>query len=169
MAIPIQALAIGGIALAGFSAWGGAQVQKGWDHADCDRKIQAVRHASEKLIAQGLQEIATTTAERDQAKAEVDKVNASTMAQLTALQTMLADDKVKREEASLRIEAAAKEASRNARTSAERAQAARDLMDKIADRCAGAPMPPDVKRLLDGILDPSGPGAPVVAGRMPPA
>jgi len=163
MTIPLQAMVIGGIALAGFSAWSGAQVQKGWDHADCDRKIQAVRNASEKLIAAGLQEIATTAAERDQAKAEVDKVNATSVAQFEALRLMLADDKVKREEASLRIEAAAKEASRNARTSAERAQAARDLMDKIADRCAGAPMPDDVKRLLDGILDPGAKGAAMVA------
>lgn len=163
MTIPLQAMVIGGIALAGFSAWSGAKVQKGWDHADCDRKIQAVRNASEKLIAAGLQEIATTAAERDQAKAEVDKVNATSVAQFEALRLMLADDKVKREEASLRIEAAAKEASRNARTSAERAQAARDLMDKIADRCAGAPMPDDVKRLLDGILDPGAKGAAMVA------
>lgn len=164
-----QPTIIAGVALALFAGFAGSQVQKQFDESSCAKKVEALRVASVKALNDVVQEKLTLTAERDQAKSEVDKVNATTAAQLTALQAMLADDKVKREEASLRIEAAAKEASRNARTSAERAQAARDLMDKIADRCAGSGLPDDVRRLLDGILDPGAAGAPVVASSMPSA
>lgn len=163
----LQGTLIGGLALAAIAGWGGAQVQKGFDHAECDRKIQDVRKASIKAINDQLQINLVLRAERDQAKAEVDKVNATTMAQFKALEEMLADDRVKREEASARIEVAAKEAAKNARTASERAQAARDAGSQ--DRCAIADIPDDILRMLDGIGDPGTRSARLVDGSMPPA
>lgn len=164
-----QGTIIGALALAGVAAFAGSQVQRQIDHADCDRKLQELRAASVKALNEQVQINLTATAERDQAKAEVDKVNATTAAQFTALQAMLADDKVKREEASLRIEAAAKEASRNAKTAGERAQAVREIVDKVSDRCAASDIPDDLRRMLDGILEPSTQGATMVNSTMPPA
>lgn len=165
----IQGTIIGGLAIAGVAAFGASQIQKHFDEAACETRLKKVHDASVAVINTKLQEILTLTAERDQAKAEVDKVNATTAAQFAALQTMLADDKVKREEASLRIEAAAREASRNAKTAGDRAQAVRDIVDKVADRCAGADIPDDLKRMLDGILEPGTSSAGLVGGPMPPA
>jgi len=163
----INGTLIGGLAIAGVAAFAGSQIQKRIDNATCDRRIQEVRAASVKALNELYQTNLNLTAERDQAKSEVDKVNATTAAQFVALQTMLADDRVKREEASTRVEAAAKEAARNARTAGERATAARDLITQVTDRCAGAPIPDDIVRMLDAIAEPSRPG--MVAGGMPPA
>lgn len=165
----IQGTLIGGLAIAGLSAFAASQVQRHFDQAACEGSMKKIREASVVVINAKLQEILTLTAERDQAKAEVDKVNATTAAQFAALQTMLADDKVKREEASLRIEAAAREASKNAKTAGDRAQAIREIVDKVADRCAGADIPDDLKRMLDGILEPGTASASLGGGPMPPA
>ncbi len=165
--INMTGMLVGGVAIAAAAAFAGSQYQKGIDHAACDVKIQAVRQgAIDALNLQG-QELLTAIAERDQAKAEVDKVNATTAAQYTALQAMLADDQVKREEASLRVEAAAKEAARNAKTAGERATAARDIMAKITDQCAASGIPADLERMLDGILRPGTSSAAMVSGSMP--
>lgn len=151
----LQGMLLGGVALAAISGFAASQVQRGWDQNDCSKKIEAVKKASAKLIDAKLQEILTVEAERDQARAEVAKVNASTAQQLADIQKLLADDQVKREEASARVEAAAKEAARNAKAAGDRAQAARDLMATITDKCAGAGVPDDVLRMLNGILDPA--------------
>lgn len=164
-----QGTIIGAVALAAVAAFAGSQVQRHFDNIACAGKLEAMRKASVKAINDQVQLNLITSAERDQAKAEVDKVNATTAAQLTALQAMLADDKVKREEASLRIEAAAREASRNAKTAGERAQAIRDIVDKVADRCASSDIPDDLRRMLDGILAPGTPGPQMVNGPMPAA
>lgn len=154
------------LGIAGVAAFAGSQYQKGIDHRACDVKIQAVRQASVDALNKLYQINLTLTAERDQAKSEVDKVNATTAAQFNALQVMLADDRVKREEASTRVEAAAKEAARNARTAGERATAARDLITQSTDRCAVAPMPDDIVRMLDAIGSPAD-GSRLIGGAMP--
>lgn len=163
----INATLVGAIALvaiAGAAGWkAGADRQQKIDNEKCDQRIQEVRAASVKALNDLYQINLNLTAERDQAKAEVDKVNQTTAAQYTALAAMLADDRVKREEASTRVEAAAKEAARNARTAGERATAARDLITQIQDRCAGAPIPDDLIRMLDGITNPGSAPSPVVA------
>lgn len=165
----ITGLILGGVALAGASGFVGAQFQKGLSAAECEQRVGKVRQgAIDALNAQG-QALLTVTAERDQARSEVDKVNATTAAQFTELQAMLASDQVKREEASQRVEAAAKEAARNARTAGERATAARDSMARITDQCAGAGIPPDIERMLDGILRPGATSASMVGGQLPGA
>lgn len=163
------ALALAGLAVALTSGFAASQFQRGIDRAECAKEVALVRKgAIDALNLQG-QELLTVTAERDQAKAEVDKINATTAAQFLALQTMLEDDKVRRDEASARVEAAAREASRNAKTAGDRATALRDVMDKITDQCAGASIPPDVERMLDGILRPGSASAPMVSSAMPGA
>lgn len=163
----ISGTLIGGLAIAGVAAFAGSQVQKRIDNHACDVRIQEVRAGAVKALNDLSQINLNLTAERDQAKAEVDKVNETTAASFRALQAMLADDRIKREEASTRVEAAAKEAARNARTAGERATAARDLITQVTDRCAGAAIPDDIVRMLDAISEPGRPG--LVAGGMPSA
>lgn len=165
--INLTGIILGGLALVGTTGILATQYQKGVDAIECEKKLGKVRQgAIDALNLQG-QTLLNVTAERDQARAEVDKVNTTTAAQYAELQTMLMNDQVKRDEASLRVEAAAKEAARNARTAGERATAARDIMQKITDQCAGAGIPPDIERMLDGILRPGSQSATVVNGTMP--
>lgn len=155
--IGMQGMLVGGLAIAALAAFGGSHLQKGIDERACERKVEKLRTASIAALNVVLQDKLTAEAERDQALGEVRKVNATTAAQFLALQTMLQDDQVKREEASIRVEAAAKEAARNAKTAGDRAQAARDLMVKIQDQCAGTDVPAELLRMLDGIADPATP------------
>ena len=121
----------------------------------CDAKVEAVRKAAEGIINAKLQEILTLQAEKAQAVAEVDKVNTTTKRQFEELQVMLAADTVKREEASIKVEKAATQAARDAREASSRAQAAREVIQNAADKCAAAGVPDDVVRMLNGIRAPA--------------
>lgn len=120
----------------------------------CDGKIAVVRKAAEEVINAKLQEILTLTAEKAQAQAEVAKVNETTHRQFAELQTMLSADAVKRDEASAKVEKAATQAARDAREASARAQAAREVIQNVADKCAAAGVPDDVVRMLNGVLAP---------------
>lgn len=163
-----QAFIFGGIALALGAGFAGSQIQKRIDAGECAKEVQKVRQAGVDALNLLNIEAETRGRERDQARAEVEKVNATTAAQYTALAAMLADDRLKREEASTRVEAAAKEAARNAKTAGERATAARDLISQSPDRCASAVIPDDIVRMLDGISDTTARGG-MGAGAMPAA
>lgn len=117
------------------------------------------------VIAAKDAEISTLQVEVRQAQAEVQKVNETTARQLSELQALLTDDQVKREEASARVEKIAAEAAREARQAGQRALAAREVIQNVADQCARAGVPPDVLRVLNDILD--GTDAPVRDGAMP--
>lgn len=121
----------------------------------CDAKVEAVRKAAEGIINAKLQEILTLSAEKAQAVSEVEKVNATTKRQFEELQVMLAADTVKREEASIKVEKAATQAARDAREASSRAQAAREVIQNAADKCAAAGVPDDVVRMLNGIRTPA--------------
>lgn len=148
-----QELIMGAAVLAIAAGLAGSQIQKRIDAGECAKEVHKVRQAGVDALNLLNIEAETRGRERDQARREVEKVNATTAAQYNALAAMLADDRVKREEASTRVEAAAKEAARNARTATERATAARDLISQSPDRCASAAIPDDLVRMLDGIGD----------------
>lgn len=151
----VQGMVIGGVVLAAVSFGAGMKVGADGEARQTEEKIETVKKASAKLIDEKLQEILTLQAEKAQALAEVAKVNATTMAQFQELQAILAADQVARTEASARVEAAAKDAARQARTAGERAQAAREVIQNVADQCARAGVPDDVVRMLNGILAPA--------------
>ena len=71
----ISGTLIGGLAIAGVAAFAGSQVQKRIDNHACDVRIQEVRAGAVKALNDLSQINLNLTAERDQAKAEVDKVN----------------------------------------------------------------------------------------------
>jgi membrane protein involved in colicin uptake len=121
----------------------------------CQKDIAHVRKVAEDLINVKLQEIMTLQAEKAQAQAEVAKVNDTTRKQFEELQTLLAADQFKREEAAIKVERAANQAARDARDAATRAQAAREAIQNVADKCAAAGVPDDVLSMLNSILAPT--------------
>jgi Na+-translocating ferredoxin:NAD+ oxidoreductase RnfC subunit len=139
----VAALVAGGI---------GLQVGKGLEKGACERRIEILEKAAAKLIDQKDAEILVLSAEKAQAQAEVTKVNAETLRQFNELQVLLTADQAKRDEAAIRVEAAAKQAAVNARDAAAKAQAAREIIQNVADQCARAGVPDDVVRVLNDIL-----------------
>lgn len=139
----VAALVAGGI---------GMQVGKGLEKGACEKRIQIIEKAAASLIDQKDAEILTLGAEKAQAQAEVAKVNAETLRQFNELQVLLTADQAKRDEAAIRVEAAAKQAAVNARDAAAKAQAAREIIQNVADQCARAGVPDDVVRVLNDIL-----------------
>lgn len=94
-------------------------------------------------------------AERDQARSEVDKVNAAIAAQVADLAKLMSADSVERAAAAKRMEAAAMSAASEARRAGERALAAREVIQNVADQCARAGVPDDVVRVLRDITGPA--------------
>jgi hypothetical protein len=139
----VAALVAGGI---------GMQVGKGLEKGACDKRIDVLEKAAASLIDKKDAEILTLRAEKAQAQAEVAKVNAETLRQFNELQVLLTADQAKRDEAAARVEAAAKQAAVNARDAAAKAQAAREIIQNVADQCARAGVPDDVVRVLNDIL-----------------
>lgn len=145
-----------GAGLAAIVAFGfGLKFGADGEHRKCEAKITAVRKAAEEVINGNLQEIAVLQVERAQAQAEVAKVNETTLRYFTEMQALLTADQAKRDEAALKVEKAAIDASRNAREAATRAQAAREVIQNAADNCAGAPVSDDLLRMLNGIRTPA--------------
>jgi uncharacterized protein YyaL (SSP411 family) len=153
--IDIKAMVIGGLAGAALAGVAGMQFGKSLEKAACDKRIEVLQEAAAKLIDQKDAEIVVLQVEKAQAQGEVAKVNATTRKQFEDLQLLLSADQVKREEASLKVEKAANQAARDAREAASRAQAAREVIQNVADKCASAGADPEFVRMLNGILAPS--------------
>lgn len=160
MIFNLQAMAIGGVAIAAVA--GGLGVKAGSDLAKV-HEVKAIEQV--KKTANGL--INTLQAERDNARAEVKKFNDASAAQVTATLAAADADKTKRDQASARMEKVLLQVSVDARAAAERADAAREVIKNVADQCARAGVPPDVLSVLNTILDP--PKAGVRDGAMPAA
>lgn len=90
-------------------------------------------------------------AERDQARAEVAKVNAAIAAQVEELAKLMSADQAERSAAAKRMEAAAISAAVEAKRAGERALAAREVIQNVADQCARAGVPDDALRVLRNI------------------
>lgn len=139
----VSALVAGGI---------GMQVGKMMERGACETRVKALEKAAATLIDKKDTEILILGAEKAQAQAEVAKVNSETLRQFNELQLLLTADQAKRDEASARVEAAARQAAANARDAATKAQAAREVIQNVADQCARAGVPDDVVRVLNDIL-----------------
>jgi hypothetical protein len=94
-------------------------------------------------------------AERDQARSEVDKVNAAIAAQVSELAKLMSADQVERQAAASRMEAAANAAAKEAKLAGQRALAAREVIQNVADQCARAGVPDDVVRVLRDLTGPA--------------
>ncbi len=155
-----QGMAIGGVAVAILAFAGGAKVGSTWSASEHRKEIVKIEDAAGKLIDRQIDLTRIAEAERDQAKAEVDKVNRATAVQYAELKSLMTADQSARMDAAVRMEKAAQQAAKDARTAGERAREGLEVIKRVADVCARADVPADVKRVLDGIL--AGPGAPVV-------
>lgn len=94
-------------------------------------------------------------AERDQARSEVDKTNAAIAAQVKELAALMSADSAERQAAAVRMEAAAIDAAKQAKLAGQRALAAREVIQNVADQCARAGVPDDVVRVLRDISGPA--------------
>jgi hypothetical protein len=142
--------------VAGLLAFGaGWQLSADRQKAECQKQVAVIKKVADDLINSQQQEILTLQAETAQAQSEVAKVNAETHRQFAELQALLTADQLKREEASALVAQAANQAARDARTAAQRADAAREVIQNVADKCASAGVPDDVVQLLNGILAPT--------------
>lgn len=112
-------------------------------------KVQQEELAATKRVANRL------LAERDQARSEVDKVNAAIAAQVAELAKLMSADATERAAAAKRMEAAANAAATEARLAGQRALAAREVIQNVADECARAGVPDDVVRVLRDITGPA--------------
>lgn len=145
----LSALVSGGI------VW---QIKGAIDKGACAVEIDKVSKAAAIVIDRKDAEISTLTAEKRQAQGEVDKVNAESARQVAENEALRTVDQAKRDEAAIRVERAAQQAARDARTTAERVLAALEAMKANAtDKCVNADVAGDVRKLLDGILTPSTP------------
>lgn len=155
----LSALVSGGI------VW---QIKGAIDKGACAVEIDKVSKAAAIVIDRKDAEISTLTAEKRQAQGEVDKVNAESARQVAENEALRTVDQAKRDEAAIRVERAAQQAARDARTTAERVLAALEAMKANAtDKCVNADVAGDVRKLLDGILTPSTPE--FVTAQCPPA
>jgi hypothetical protein len=136
--------AAGGAVLAGLTAWPLAH-GAGFEKAAKAHKeeLDATKRVANRLLA-----------ERDQARAEVDKTNAAIAAQVAELAKLMSADQVERTAAALRMEAAATSAAKEAKLAGQRALAAREVIQNVADQCARAGVPDDVVRVLRDITGP---------------
>lgn len=135
-----------------------------WPMASAEGFGRGVKQVAEELAASKRVAI-RLLAERDQARAEVDKVNASIAMQVKELALLMSADSVERAAAAVRMEAAATTAAREARLAGQRALAAREVIQNVADQCARAGVPDDALRVLRNI---TGPSADMGQGGMPP-
>lgn len=120
-----------------------------------NEELMATKRVANRLLA-----------ERDQARSEVDKVNAAIAAQVKELAALMSADQEERAAAAVRMEAAAIRAASEAKRAGERALAAREVIQNVADQCARAGVPDDALRVLRDI---TGPAADMGEGRMPAA
>lgn len=150
----LQGMLIGGAVAAALAFGVGTQVGQGWERGACDKRMEKVRKAAEKVIDDKIKEVDVSHVERDQARAEVDKVNKAEAEKAAIAEAATQADQVRREEALARTEAAATEAAKASRTLSAKLTSSLEAIRNVADECARAPLSPDSKRLLDGILSP---------------
>lgn len=139
------AMGLAGLAFVG-SAYAMGRVhghERGFADGSQARSIQVVeaRAWARKLMV-----------ERDQARAEVTKVNEAVAQQTAAILERLDADSTLREEAQRRVERAARQAAQEARQAAERSQQAREVIENVADECARAGVPQSVLGVLNDIV-----------------
>jgi multidrug efflux pump subunit AcrA (membrane-fusion protein) len=142
--------------LLGMGAAGGAILAAlvAWPLADAGGYARGVKAVAEELAA--TKRVANRLlAERDQARAEVDKVNFAIAAQVKELAALMSADQTARQEAAARMEAAANLAAKEAKLAGQRALAAREVIKNVADQCARAGVPDDVVRVLRDITGPA--------------
>lgn len=151
--IDIKAMMIGAAVAAVVAGGAGMTFGRWLEKGACDKRVAVVEKAAASIIDRKDSEIMTLGAEKAQAQAEVAKVNAETLRQFEEMKTLLTADQEKRDQAALRVEAAAKQAAVNARDAAVKAQEARKVIQNVADQCARAGVPDDVVRVLNDILD----------------
>lgn len=140
----------------GMGAIGGAvmTLMVAWPMADAAGYSRGVKSVADELAA--TKRVANRLlAERDQARAEVDKVNFAIAAQVKELAALMDADKNARAQAAARMEAAAIEAAKEAKLAGQRALAAREVIKNVADQCARAGVPDDVVRVLRDISGPA--------------
>jgi hypothetical protein len=130
--------AAGGAMATAMAIWPLAK-NAGWSEAqrDCQKERQAAERVVTRLVA-----------ERDQARGQVDKVNAAIAAQVAELAGLVAADQSERTAAAKRMESVARRAADEAKLAGERALAAREVIQNVADQCARAGVPGDVVRVL---------------------
>lgn len=141
MIFDMKMMALGGVGIAAVTAltvWPMASGQ-GYDRGkrEVTVELEAAKRVGTRLLA-----------ERDQARAEVDKVNAAIAAQVKELATLMSADQTERVAAAARMEAAAINAAKEAKLAGQRALAAREIIQNVADQCARAGVPTDVVRVL---------------------
>jgi hypothetical protein len=126
----------------GMGAAGGAIVATmiAWPLADAGGYARGVKAVAEELAAAKRVGV-RLLAERDQARAEVDKVNFAIAAQVKELTQLMSADKTQRDAAAQRMEAAANAAAKEAKLAGQRALAAREVIQNVADQCARAGVP----------------------------
>jgi delta 1-pyrroline-5-carboxylate dehydrogenase len=147
----LQAMAIGGAAIALVA--GGLGAKAGGDLTAA--KLNREHAAAMKKLHDTADALTTKLGvERDQARAEVRKINEATAAQLAANQAALTADAATRAAAADRMERLLQQTSRDAKAAAERSDAAREVIKNVADQCARAGVPPDVLSVLNAIIDP---------------
>lgn len=157
MIFDMKLMALGGAGIAIGTAlfvWPMASAQ-GFDRgkASVTKELEAAKRVGARLLA-----------ERDQARAEVDKVNAAIAAQVSELAKLMSADQAERSAAALRMEQAAINAAKEAKLAGQRALAAREVIQNVADQCARGPVPGPV---LDSLRNIIGPGADLGNGAMP--
>jgi hypothetical protein len=130
----------------------GARIGSDSARAACERQFAQVKAKAADLIQQQINLKVLAESERDQARGEVQKVNDATALQVRALQKTLLSDRKAREDAALRIENAAKIAADEARQALARADLARKVVEDAVDPCALAPVPDDVRGVLNALL-----------------
>lgn len=140
-------------AIAGVVAFAvGARIGSDSARAHCERQFAQVKAKAADLIQQQINLKVLAEAERDQARGEVNKINEATAAQVKAIQRTLLSDKKSREDAAMRLENAARIAAEEARQALVRAEEARKVVEHATDPCALAPVPDDVRVVLNALL-----------------
>jgi hypothetical protein len=136
-----------------------------WPLADAAGYSRGVKAVAEELAATKRVGI-RLLAERDQARSEVDKINAAIAMQVAELSKLMSADQTERTAAAQRMEAAANAAAKEARLAGQRALAAREVIQNVADQCARAGVP-DV--VIDSLRNIAGPATDMGEGGMPAA
>ena len=143
MIIPnLQSIGIGavaGLALGGMIAWPLA-----YDRGDSAGE-KRIRAASEQVINKLI-------TERDQARGEVDKINAANTAQIGALVANYQADSLSRAEAQKAMEAFTRNTARETQASRQSIDAVRAGLQNLSDQCAKAGVDPALVGMLNSIL-----------------
>jgi len=149
-----QVMAIGALVLVAGAFGVGMKMGSDGERQQCDKRIERVKAVAAGEIQKQLLEVNTAHTERDQARGEVAKVNAAQAEKTAAAEAAALADQAQRDAAVLRAEAAANQAARETRALNAKLTSSLEAIRNVADECARAPVSPDARKLLDGILAP---------------